>query len=89
MNDCSFFDGPAGRKLAYHQTKGTGLGIVFLGGFMSDMDGTKAIDLEARARAAGRPFLRFDYSGHGQNSGLLKTVRLAIGRQMLARSSKD
>ncbi len=72
MNDCSFFDGPAGRKLAYHQTKGTGLGIVFLGGFMSDMDGTKAIDLEARARAAGRPFLRFDYSGHGQSSGLFE-----------------
>ena len=68
MTDCSFFDGPAGRRLAYHKTDGAGPGIVFLGGFVSDMNGTKAIDLEARAKAAGRAFLRLDYSGHGQSS---------------------
>ena len=68
MTDCSFFDGPGGRRLAYHQTDGAGPGIVFLGGFVSDMNGTKAIDLEARAKAAGRAFLRLDYSGHGQSS---------------------
>lgn len=44
-------------------------GIVFLGGFRSDMTGTKAVDLDARARAAGRDFLRLDYSGHGASSG--------------------
>jgi len=58
-----------GRKLAYHKTDGTGPGIVFLGGFMSDMSGTKAVWLEEWARAQGRAFLRFDYSGHGESSG--------------------
>ncbi|MEL6680538.1 MAG: alpha/beta hydrolase [Pseudomonadota bacterium] len=44
-------------------------GVVFLGGFKSDMTGTKAVFLEAWAREAGRAFLRFDYTGHGQSSG--------------------
>lgn len=64
-----FLDCDNGRRIAYHRTEGTGVGIVFLGGFMSDMEGTKAVALEAWARAQGRPFLRFDYSGHGQSSG--------------------
>jgi len=42
---------------------------VFLGGFKSDMGGTKAVHLEAWARARGRAFLRFDYSGHGDSGG--------------------
>ena len=64
-----YLDTAAGRRIAYHQSAGTGPGIVFLGGFKSDMDGTKAIHLEAWAKAQGRAFLRFDYSGHGQSSG--------------------
>ncbi|MGY6549798.1 MAG: alpha/beta fold hydrolase [Roseinatronobacter sp.] len=58
-----------GRTLAYHRHAGRGPGIVFLGGFMSDMTGTKAVWLEDWARAQGRAFLRFDYSGHGASSG--------------------
>ncbi len=58
-----------GRRLAYHQTPGAEPGVVFLGGFKSDMEGTKAIFLEDWARKTGRAFLRFDYSGHGQSSG--------------------
>jgi len=58
-----------GRQIAYHQTDGTQPGLVFLGGFKSDMGGTKAVHLEAWARAHGRAFLRFDYSGHGESSG--------------------
>ncbi|MGY6695150.1 MAG: alpha/beta hydrolase [Roseinatronobacter sp.] len=58
-----------GRILAYHKTSGEGPGIVFLGGFMSDMNGTKAVYLEDWARRNGRSFLRFDYSGHGESSG--------------------
>ncbi len=64
-----FLDTPSGRRIAYHRTQGQGTGIVFLGGFMSDMEGTKAIALEAWAKSQGRPFLRFDYSGHGQSDG--------------------
>ncbi len=64
-----FLDTAQGRRLAYHRTPGRGPGIVFCGGFMSDMTGTKAIWLEDWARQQGRAFLRFDYSGHGESSG--------------------
>lgn len=73
MTEAAFVTTPQGRRLAYHRSAGQGpdrgLGIVFLGGFKSDMTGTKALYLEAMARGQGRPFLRFDYSGHGQSSG--------------------
>ncbi|MFB9151033.1 alpha/beta fold hydrolase [Roseovarius ramblicola] len=59
----------AGRRIAHHRLTGNGPGIVFLGGFKSDMEGTKALWLEEWARARGRAFLRFDYSGHGRSSG--------------------
>ena len=62
-----------GARIAYHRTPATAAperpGIVFLGGFMSDMTGTKATALEGYARERGRAFLRFDYQGHGQSSG--------------------
>ncbi|MXX88120.1 MAG: alpha/beta hydrolase [Boseongicola sp. SB0677_bin_26] len=58
-----------GRRLAYSQIEGAGPGVVFLGGFSSDKEGTKALDLEQWAREAGRAYLRFDYSGHGESSG--------------------
>ncbi|WP_226782518.1 alpha/beta hydrolase [Oceaniglobus trochenteri] len=60
---------PQGRRIAHHVLPGKGPGVVFLGGFKSDMGGTKAVYLEAWARARGRAFLRFDYSGHGESSG--------------------
>ena len=69
MTQPSFLTTPEGREIAYHVTSGEGPGIVFLGGFKSDMDGTKAIHLEAWAKAEGRAFLRLDYSGHGRSSG--------------------
>lgn len=58
----------SGRRIAYHRSEGAGSGIVFLGGFKSDMEGTKAIHLEDWCRAQGRAYLRFDYSGHGSSS---------------------
>ena len=64
-----YLDTPEGRRIAYHRLDGEGPCVVFLGGFRSDMAGTKAVFLEDWARAAGRAFLRFDYSGHGQSSG--------------------
>lgn len=69
MDQPQFLDSDAGRRLAFHRTAGTAPGIVFLGGFKSDMTGTKARHLETWAQAQGRAFLRFDYSGHGQSSG--------------------
>ena len=57
------------REIAYHFSPGQGPGVVFLGGFKSDMQGTKALFLQDWAEANNRAFLRFDYSGHGQSSG--------------------
>jgi pimeloyl-ACP methyl ester carboxylesterase len=59
----------SGRELAFHKSAGRGPCVVFLGGLKSDMEGTKAVHLEAWARARGQSFLRFDYSGHGESSG--------------------
>ncbi|MBT3331169.1 MAG: alpha/beta hydrolase [Rhodospirillaceae bacterium] len=58
-----------GTRIAYHHTPGTGPGVIFCGGFMSDMTGTKAQALEAACQASGRTYTRFDYRGHGQSDG--------------------
>ena len=69
---------PDGATIAYHSSPGKGPGVVFLGGFRSDMTGTKAMALEAHCRKQGRAFLRFDYTGHGASSGAF--VDGTIGR---------
>jgi pimeloyl-ACP methyl ester carboxylesterase len=58
-----------GVSIAYHSTPGKSPGVMFCGGFMSDMTGGKALALEAYCRARGQAFIRFDYAGHGQSSG--------------------
>lgn len=63
-----YIDGPNGR-IAYRRRDGGGPGVVWLGGFRSDMLGTKAGFLDSWARDRGRSFLRFDYSGHGESDG--------------------
>ncbi len=55
--------------IAYHRHPGRSPGLVFIGGFRSDMTGTKATHLEALALKRGQAFLRFDHFGHGQSSG--------------------
>jgi pimeloyl-ACP methyl ester carboxylesterase len=67
----------SGARLAYHRTEGNGPGIVFMGGFRSDMTGAKAVALEAFCRTRGQAFVRFDYRGHGQSSE--KFERCTIG----------
>lgn len=59
-------NGPA---LAYHRVEGRGPGVVFLGGYMSHMGGTKATELDRRCRESGRACLRFDFRGHGRSEG--------------------
>lgn len=60
---------PDGESIAYHRLTGDGPGVVFCGGFMSDMTGTKAVALEDHCRARGQAFVRFDYLGHGESTG--------------------
>ena len=67
----AFFNGPQGR-LAYERLDGAGPGLVWLGGFKSDMTGTKATFLGDWARERARAFLRFDYSGHGASEGVFE-----------------
>jgi pimeloyl-ACP methyl ester carboxylesterase len=55
--------------LAYRALDGKGPGVVFLGGFHSDMTGSKAAYLAEWCAARGRAYLRFDYSGHGASGG--------------------
>jgi pimeloyl-ACP methyl ester carboxylesterase len=57
-----------GRTLAYCLTEGKLPGVVFCGGFKSDMTGSKAMALEAFCKQRGQRFVRFDYTGHGQSS---------------------
>ena len=59
-----------GLHLAYVHTAGAGPTVVFLPGFRSDMQGSKAVHVEAWCRARGRPCLRLDYAGHGASDGV-------------------
>jgi len=56
-------------RLAYRHRSGRGPTIVFLPGYMSDMDGGKATALDAWAESEGRAMLRFDYAGCGLSGG--------------------
>jgi pimeloyl-ACP methyl ester carboxylesterase len=74
MTSPEYLEPEPGRRLAYHRLAAsddaeTAPGVVFLGGFKSDMTGTKAVFLESWCQERGRAFLRFDYTGHGQSSG--------------------
>jgi len=69
-----------GRRLAYRQTEGAAPAILFLPGYMSDMEGTKALALEAWALAHGRAFRRFDYGGCGVSPGDFEAQSLADWR---------
>lgn len=64
-----FLDRPDGARLAWRLVEGAGPTVVWLGGFKSDMTGTKAEALADWALAQGRAYVRFDYFGHGASSG--------------------
>jgi pimeloyl-ACP methyl ester carboxylesterase len=67
-----------GETVAYRRRPGRSPGVVFLGGFMSDMTGTKAEALDRFCAARGQAYLRFDYFGHGASSGAFKDA--TVGR---------
>lgn len=61
---------PVTLALRKAQNDGHGPGLVWLGGFKSDMTGTKAQTMVDVAQELGCPSLRFDYSGHGESGGV-------------------
>jgi pimeloyl-ACP methyl ester carboxylesterase len=67
----SYLDTLSGARIAYRRLEGASPGVVFLGGFMSDMSGRKAHSLEEYCGRAHRAFVCFDYRGHGLSSGSL------------------
>ncbi|MBR1088885.1 alpha/beta hydrolase [Bradyrhizobium manausense] len=66
-------EGPSARRIAVRHRGGQGSGqepgLVWLGGFKSDMQGGKAVALDGWGGEHGRAVVRFDYSGHGESSG--------------------
>jgi len=64
-----FLDADDGERIAWRSVAGAGPTVVWLGGFRSDMAGTKAQALADWAKASGRACVRFDYLGHGESSG--------------------
>jgi pimeloyl-ACP methyl ester carboxylesterase len=62
-------EGGARRGIAVRAQAGVSPGLFWLGGYKSDMRGTKAVALAEWAKAHGRACVRFDYSGHGESEG--------------------
>ncbi|MBP1097169.1 alpha/beta hydrolase [Bradyrhizobium diazoefficiens] len=62
-------EGASARRIAVRRRAGKGPGLVWLGGFKSDMQGSKALALDSWAGDHGRAAVRFDYSGHGESGG--------------------
>ena len=101
MSDIDYHTMPGGQRIAYRHTPGTGPCLVFLPGYMSDMDGSKATALFDWARGTSRACLLLDYSGCGHSEGdfadgtlsgwsnevLLLTKMLRIEKAVLVGSS--
>ena len=68
-NGAAILPRPDGATIAYRRLAGALPGVVFLGGFRSDMTGTKALFLENYCRRRQRAYVRFDYFAHGESSG--------------------
>ncbi|HMM91391.1 alpha/beta hydrolase [Bradyrhizobium sp.] len=62
-------EGDGRRRIAVRARTGGSPGLFWLGGFNSDMRGTKALALDVFAAEQGRACVRFDYSGHGESGG--------------------
>lgn len=72
-----------GTAIAYHKSEGSKEkpGIIFCGGFMSDMEGAKATALEKFCKEKNYSFVRFDYMGHGKSSGEFTDGTISIWKE--------
>lgn len=67
--ESGFLARPDGARIAWRRVAGRGPTVIWVGGFKSDMAGTKAQALADWALAQGRAYVRFDYFGHGESNG--------------------
>jgi pimeloyl-ACP methyl ester carboxylesterase len=68
------------RPLAYRERSGAKPTVIFMPGYMSDMNGTKALALDAWAHDRGQAFVRFDYGGTGESGGEFEAQTLGDWR---------
>ena len=78
MDQIKSFARSDGETIAYKQVEGEGPVVIWVGGFRSDMEGTKALALDEAARAQGWNYLRYDHFAHGASSG--DWTQASIGR---------
>ncbi len=81
MSDIQTLHRPDGETLAFKTLTGAGPTVIWIGGFRSDMEGTKALALEAAARERGWNYVRYDHFAHGQSSGDWKQATIGRWRE--------
>lgn len=81
MSETSGFLATSDGRVAWRRIEGKGPQVVWLGGFNSDMTGTKAQALSDWAERSGRAFLRFDYFGHGASDGAFRDGTISRWRE--------
>ena len=81
MSDIQSLKRPDGETLAFKAVQGVGPAVVWIGGFRSDMEGTKALALDAAARERGWNYVRYDHFAHGQSSGDWKQATIGRWRE--------
>ena len=69
MDDIQYLTCRGGETLAWRRVEGDGPTVVWIGGFRSDMEGTKALALDVAARERGWDYVRYDHFAHGRSSG--------------------
>ena len=78
-----FYKNKQKHKIAYKSLKGRGLGIIFIHGLNSDMNGAKALTVEKYARKNNLNFIRFDCRGHGKSEGRFEDFTISDWRKDL------
>lgn len=81
MSELDTLNRPDGETLALKAVKGDGPTVIWIGGFRSDMEGTKALALDAAAREGGWNYIRYDHFAHGQSSGDWKQATIGRWRE--------
>lgn len=76
-----FLSRPDLPNLAYKKLKGKSPGIIFIPGYLSSMNGTKALAVEEFCKSLGHSYIRFDYSGVGNSDGNIKDCTVGKWRK--------